>query len=51
MNGASHWHWPQAFKDAEFVRRVLIVIGLGALAAAWNLSYVFLLAFGPFSSR
>ena len=47
MNGASHWHWPQAFKDAEFVRRVLIVIGLGALALlAWNLSYVFLLAFG-----
>ena len=47
MNGASQWRWPQQFKDADFVRRVLIVIGLGALALlAWKLSDVVLLTFG-----
>lgn len=47
MNEPSQWRWPQEFKDAAFVRRVLIVIGLGALTLlVWNLSYVFLLAFG-----
>jgi predicted PurR-regulated permease PerM len=47
MNSASHWRWPQAFKDADFVRRVLIVIGLVVLALlAWKLSYVVLLTFG-----
>ncbi len=47
MNGTSQWRWPGEFKDADFVRRVLIVIGLGALTLlVWKLSYVFLLAFG-----
>ncbi len=46
MNEGLRWQWPQAFKDADFVRRVLIVLGLGALALlVWNLSAVFLLAF------
>jgi predicted PurR-regulated permease PerM len=41
------WRWPPQFKDAEFVRRVLIVIALAALAfALWTLSGVLLLAFG-----
>jgi predicted PurR-regulated permease PerM len=47
MNGTSQWRWPQPFKDADFVRRVLIVIGLGVLTLlVWQLSYVVLLAFG-----
>ncbi len=46
MNDGSQWRWPQAFKDADFVRRVLIVIALGALAwLVWKMSGVLLLAF------
>jgi predicted PurR-regulated permease PerM len=46
MNEPSRWQWPQTFKDADFVRRVLIVIGLGALALlVWYLAPVLLLAF------
>jgi predicted PurR-regulated permease PerM len=46
MNGASHWQWARAFKDADFIRRVLIVFGIGALAwLLWKLSDVLLLAF------
>jgi predicted PurR-regulated permease PerM len=41
------WHWSAALRDAEFIRRVLIVIALGALVAlAWRLADVLLLAFG-----
>jgi predicted PurR-regulated permease PerM len=40
-------HWSAGFRDGPFVRRVLIVIALGALAALlWRLSEVLLLAFG-----
>jgi predicted PurR-regulated permease PerM len=47
MDDQSRWRWRQEFKDADFVRRVLIVIGLGALALLiWNLTGVLLLAFG-----
>jgi predicted PurR-regulated permease PerM len=47
MDERSRWGWPQQFKDADFVRRVLIVIGFAAFALAiWNLSGVLLLAFG-----
>jgi len=46
VNDLPRWPWPPAFKDAAFVRRVLIVLGLGALALlVWNLSDVLLLAF------
>jgi predicted PurR-regulated permease PerM len=46
MQDAPRWQWPAQFKDADFVRRVLIVIGLAALAlGAWALSGVLLLAF------
>jgi predicted PurR-regulated permease PerM len=39
--------WSSSFSDAAFVRRVLIVLALCALAAlAWRLSNVLLLAFG-----
>ncbi|MDF3060447.1 MAG: hypothetical protein K0S06_556 [Microvirga sp.] len=44
---AEAWHWSSEFRDGAFVRRVLIVLALGALAAlAWRLSDVLLLAFG-----
>ena len=47
MDDGSRWRWPQEFKDADFVRRVLICIGLAAFSLLiWNLSGVFLLAFG-----
>jgi predicted PurR-regulated permease PerM len=40
-------HWSTGFRDGAFVRRVLIVIALGALAALlWRLADVLLLAFG-----
>ena len=46
MQDAWRWQWPPAFKDAIFVRRVLIVIGIGALALTlWALSGVLLLPF------
>jgi predicted PurR-regulated permease PerM len=46
VNDLQRWPWPPAFKDADFVRRVLIVLGLGALALlVWNVSDVLLLAF------
>jgi predicted PurR-regulated permease PerM len=50
--GAADRHWPSnlgdaAFRDGAFVRRVLIVIALGALTAlVWRLAHVLLLAFG-----
>jgi predicted PurR-regulated permease PerM len=41
------WHWSSGFRDGAFVRRVLVVIALGALAALlWRLADVLLLAFG-----
>jgi predicted PurR-regulated permease PerM len=46
MQDARRWPWPPEFKDAALVRRVLIIIGLAALALAlWSLSGVLLLAF------
>jgi predicted PurR-regulated permease PerM len=46
MQDARRWPWPPDFKDGAFVRRVLIVIGLVALAlAVRSLSGVLLLAF------
>lgn len=46
MQDPRPWQWPPEFKDAAFVRRVLIMIGLVALAlAVWSLSGVLLLAF------
>jgi predicted PurR-regulated permease PerM len=46
MENARPWRW-ESFKDAEFVRRVLIVIALLALALAlWRLADIVLLAFG-----
>jgi predicted PurR-regulated permease PerM len=40
------WRWPQEFKDGDFIRRVLIVFALAALAfVIWKLSEVLLLAF------
>jgi|SRR3954452_16927686 hypothetical protein len=51
--GAADRHWSSnfirdaAFRDATFVRRVLIVIALGVLTAlVWRLAHVLLLAFG-----
>jgi predicted PurR-regulated permease PerM len=50
--GAADRHWSSnlrdaAFRDASFVRRVLIVIALGVLTAVvWRLAHVLLLAFG-----
>src|SRR5918997_251078 len=47
MDNESRWRWSREFKDADFVRRVLIGIGLAAFALLlWNLSGVLLLAFG-----
>ncbi len=47
MSDTSRWRWPQEFKDADFVRRVLIVLGLlGLVFILWKLSDVLLLAFG-----
>jgi hypothetical protein len=47
MSDASRWRWPQEFKDKDFVRRVLITLGLLALVVlVWKLSDVLLLAFG-----
>ena len=47
MNEDAPWRWPQQFRDVEFVRRVLIVIGLAAFAfLLWHLVSVLLLAFG-----
>lgn len=46
MDDRARSGWSQ-FKDADFVRRVLIVMGIGAFALLlWNLSGVLLLAFG-----
>jgi predicted PurR-regulated permease PerM len=43
----ARWRWESAFKDADFVRRVLIVVALGALTLlVWRLADVLLLAFG-----
>lgn len=39
--------WSYSFSDGAFVRRVLIIIALGALAAlVWRLAHVLLLGFG-----
>jgi predicted PurR-regulated permease PerM len=47
MPELASWRWPPQFKDADFVRRVLIVIGLAVLSLIlWKLSGVLLLAFG-----
>ena len=47
MREGSWSRWTHAAEDASFVRRVLIVIALGTLAALlWRLSDVLLLAFG-----
>jgi predicted PurR-regulated permease PerM len=41
------WYWSPGFRDADFIRRVLIVIAISALAALfWRLADVLLLAFG-----
>lgn len=47
MDEGTRWRWPQEFREADFVRRVLIVLALAAFALLiWNLSGVLLLAFG-----
>jgi predicted PurR-regulated permease PerM len=47
MDNETRWRWPHEFKDADFIRRLLIAIGIVALALLlWHLSGVFLLAFG-----
>ena len=46
MNDGQRWTWENV-RDAEFVRRVLIVLGIGLVAfVAWRLRNVLLLAFG-----
>jgi predicted PurR-regulated permease PerM len=46
MDDPQRWRW-ENLQDAEFLRRVLIVLGVGALALLlWMLSDVLLLAFG-----
>jgi predicted PurR-regulated permease PerM len=46
-SASARWRWPDEFRDAAFIRRVLILIALGALVALiWRLSDVLLLAFG-----
>jgi predicted PurR-regulated permease PerM len=46
MNEAQRWAW-ENIRDAQFVRKVLIVLGIGAVALiAWQLADVLLLAFG-----
>ena len=46
MQTTGRWRW-ETFKDAAFVRRILIAIGLAALAALlWRIADVLLLAFG-----
>ena len=46
MDDPPRWQW-ESFHDAEFVRKVLIVLGIGAFALLlWTLSDVLLLAFG-----
>jgi predicted PurR-regulated permease PerM len=46
MNETGRWRWESA-REVEFVRRALILIGLGVLIVlAWKLSDVLLLAFG-----
>ncbi len=47
MDEKRRWRLPEHFQDGDFVRRVLIVIGLVALAyMVWRLSGVLLLVFG-----
>jgi predicted PurR-regulated permease PerM len=47
MDEDPHWGWSKELKDADFIRRTLIVMGLVAFALLlWNLSGVLLLAFG-----
>lgn len=47
MDRERRWGLPQNFRDGDFVRRVLIVIALGALTLLfWRLAGVFLLVFG-----
>jgi predicted PurR-regulated permease PerM len=47
MDQDTWWRWPQTFRDADFVRRVLIIIGLVAFALLlWHLAGILLLAFG-----
>jgi predicted PurR-regulated permease PerM len=44
---AERRHWASGLRDADFIRRVLIIIALGALVAlVWRLADVLLLAFG-----
>jgi predicted PurR-regulated permease PerM len=46
MNDAERWRWDNV-RDVEFVRKVLIVLAIGAVALlAWKLTDVLLLAFG-----
>jgi len=46
MKGPQQWRWTD-IREAEFVRRVLIVLGIGLMAVvAWRLTNVLLLAFG-----
>jgi predicted PurR-regulated permease PerM len=46
MDDTQHWRW-QTFKDADFLRKVLLVIALGTLALLlWRIADVLLLAFG-----
>jgi predicted PurR-regulated permease PerM len=45
-DGTQRWRW-QSSRDADFVRRVLIILGLRALAwVFWRLTNVLLLVFG-----
>lgn len=47
MDQDRRWRLPEKFQDGDFVRRVLIVIALGALTLLfWRLSGVLLLVFG-----
>jgi predicted PurR-regulated permease PerM len=46
MKEAQRWRW-DTVRDAEFVRRVLILLAIGAVVLLlWQLTYVLLLAFG-----